>query len=124
MTDERMPPQDPRVEAFLASLAEIRGAGGPRRVGDRPACGPAPAVRPSLRLPLLAAAAGLLVVVGGAMAAGWQPPFDLVPGPARWRGRRQRPIRPRRPRRSSSLRVVAAGAPIRTEPGARRVGDP
>ncbi len=80
MTDERMPPQVPHVEAFLESLAavavpgELAGAVS-SHLRERPSR------RPSLRLPLLAASAGLLLTVGVAMAVGWEPPFDILPGP-------------------------------------------
>jgi hypothetical protein len=80
MTDERMPVQEPHVEAFLATLADAPVPGDlafavSSHVRERPSR------RPSFRLPLLAAAAGLLLTVSVAMAAGWQPPFDILPGP-------------------------------------------
>ena len=80
MTDERMPPQEAHVEAFLEALADIpvpedlAGAVS-THVRERPSR------RPSLRLPLLAAAAGLLLTVSVAMAMGWQAPFDILPEP-------------------------------------------
>jgi RNA polymerase sigma-70 factor (ECF subfamily) len=79
-TDERMPPQDPRVEAFVESLADVGvpsdlAASVSTHVRESPGRGR------SFRLPLLLAAAGLLLTVSVAMAAGWQPPFDLLPGP-------------------------------------------
>jgi hypothetical protein len=80
MSDERMPPQEAHVEAFLESLADVAVPGDlagavSAIVRERPSR------RPSLRLPLLAAAAGLLLTVSVAMAAGWTPPFDILPGP-------------------------------------------
>ncbi len=80
MTDERMPPQEAHVEAFLQSLTDVAVP------GDLPGAVSTsvrehPSRRPSLRLPLLAAAAGLLLTVSVAMAAGWQVPFDVLPGP-------------------------------------------
>jgi hypothetical protein len=80
MSDGRMPPQEAHVEAFLESLADVTVPGDlvgavSASVRERPSR------RPSLRLPLLAAAAGLLLTVSVAMAAGWTPPFDILPGP-------------------------------------------
>jgi RNA polymerase sigma-70 factor (ECF subfamily) len=128
-TDERMPPQDdPRVEAYLRSLgeapvpADLAGAV-TTRVRERPSR------RPSLRLPALAGAAGLLLVVSLAMAAGWRPPFDLLPGPepTSWPSTAPGPTAAPGPTTSPETvppgddvtfaRVVTAGAELRTEPG-------
>ena len=78
--EDRMPPQEPHVEAFLESMADLPVPGDlagaiASHVREHPSR------RPALRLPLLAAAAGLLVTLSVAMAAGWDPPFDLLPGP-------------------------------------------
>ncbi len=79
-SEDRMPPQQPHLEAFLESLAGVAvpadlAAAVTTHVREHPSR------RPSLRLPILAAAAGLLVTVAVAIAAGWNPPFDILPGP-------------------------------------------
>ncbi|HYO42753.1 MAG TPA: RNA polymerase sigma factor [Candidatus Limnocylindrales bacterium] len=80
MTDERMPPQEPHVEAFLESLA-VLAVPGELAAAVSSHLRERPSRRASLRLPVLAAAAGLLLTVAVAMAAGWAPPFDVLPGP-------------------------------------------
>jgi RNA polymerase sigma-70 factor (ECF subfamily) len=79
-TEGRMPPQQPHLEAFLESLADVAvpadlAGAVMSHVREHPAR------RASLRLPILALVAGLLLAVAAAMAAGWSPPFDILPGP-------------------------------------------
>ena len=122
-TDERMPPEDdPRLDAHLRSLAEapvppaLAGSVS-LRVRDHPSR------RPSLRLPILAGAAGLLLVVSLAMAAGWRPPFDLLPGPETTPAPSAAPVPTSSPGvvlpggDGTYARVVNPGAELRTEPG-------
>jgi len=78
--EDGMPPQGSEVDTFLEGLGEERV---PRDLAAAVITGvrARPGRRPSFRLPALAAAAGALAVIAIAMASGWRPPFDLVPGP-------------------------------------------
>jgi RNA polymerase sigma-70 factor, ECF subfamily len=134
--DERMPSLDPRLEAYLASLAEPPV---PRDLPTSVAEGVRrhPGRQPSLRLPALSLAAGLLLVVAIAMAGGWKPPIDLLPGPQPTPTQPD-PSRPalatfapatpspvatptfRPPDAWTFARISAAGAEIREGPGSGR----
>jgi hypothetical protein len=117
-----MPPQEAHVEAFLESMAAAAVPADLARavashVRERPSR------RPSLRLPLLAAAAGLLLTVAVAMAAGWDPPFDVAPGPPApaslppvARTQSPDPATPAPPEAWEFARVVGVGAEIVADP--------